>query len=74
MTEMALHHLVTRIEEAFINRKFILDIFLDIKEVFDGAPFSSIEAAMERLETEAWLFSWIGHMLRTQTLEVTLGK
>ena len=72
-TEMALHHLVSRIEGAFINRKFALGIFLDIEGAFDGVPFSSIEAAMERLGTEPWLISWIGHMLRNRTLEVTLG-
>ena len=73
-TEMALHHLVSRVEGAFINGKFALGIFLDIEGAFDGVPFSSIEAAMERLGTEAWLIGWIGHMLRNRTLEVTMGR
>jgi hypothetical protein len=46
-TETALHHVITRIEEAVENREVTLGAFLDIEGVFDSTSHSIIIEAVK---------------------------
>ena len=72
-TEVALHHLVSKIENAFANGIFTLGVFLDIEGAFDSITFSVIETALGRVRVSVRLIKWISFMLRHRTLTTTLG-
>jgi hypothetical protein len=47
-TETALHHVITHIEEAVVNREVTLGAFLDIERAFDSTSHSIITEAAKR--------------------------
>jgi hypothetical protein len=60
---MALHHVITCIEEAVENREVTLGAFLDIEGAFDSTSHSIIIEAAKRHGLEDTSCRWINFML-----------
>ena len=72
-TDTALHELVMRIEEAIINKKFALGIFLDIEGAFDNVPFEVINHSLAQFNFPGAVQRWIDYILRRRLLEFSLN-
>lgn len=71
-TVTALHHLVTRLEEAVNNGQFALTVFMDIEGAFSNATFGSMTAAMVRQGFHPIVTRWVEFMLRNRSAFVEL--
>jgi hypothetical protein len=71
-TETALHHVITRIEEAVENREVTLGAFLDIEGAFHSTSYSIIIEAAKRHGLEDTICPWISFMLGNRKIIATL--
>jgi hypothetical protein len=71
-TETALHHVITRIEEAVENREVTLGAFLDIEGAFYSTSYSIIILAAKRHGLEDTVCRWINFMLGKRKIIATL--
>jgi hypothetical protein len=71
-TTTALHHVITRREEAVENREVTFGAFLDIEGVFDSTSHSIIIEAAKRHGLEYTICWWISFMLGNRKIIATL--
>jgi hypothetical protein len=72
-TEIALHNVVTRTENAIEHKDIALGAFLDIEGVFNRTSFDTIKQAAERHGIEATICRWICAMLQSRNISATLS-
>lgn len=71
-TEVALHHLVEKIEKTFDNKEMALGAFLDIEGAFDNTSFGVIVDAARKHGVENSIIEWITNMLSSRVVSATL--
>jgi hypothetical protein len=72
-TETALHHVITRIEEAVENREVTLRGFMDIEGAVDSTSHSIIIEAAKRHGLEDTICRWISFILGNRKIIVTIA-
>jgi hypothetical protein len=72
-TEIALHNVVTHIENAIEHKDIALGAFLDIEVAFDRTSFYIIKQAAEKHGIEPAICRWIRNMLESRTITATLS-
>ena len=71
-TETALHHVVTRIEEALENKQICVGAFIDIEGAFDRTTFESIKKAATTHGIKPTICKWIEGMLKGRIIQSKL--
>lgn len=75
-TETALHDLITRVEDTFVKKEYLLATFMDIARAFDNITFDAIESHLYGCGLDANVCRWIKYMLthRHITVETPRGE
>lgn len=72
-TELAVHHLVSRIENSLQNKEISLCAFMDIQGAFDNTGFGAIYNSLSNKNIDKHSINWILSMLIQRQISVTLG-
>lgn len=72
-TESALHSVVHKIESAITNKASTLAAFIDIEGAFDKTMHTSINHALQTLNVEPVLRSWITELVSQRAVQVTIN-
>jgi ribonuclease HI len=71
-TEVALHHLISRLEKFKGGNDIALVAFLDIEGAFDNTSFAAISRSLRRRNVPNSLIRWITSMLNSRTVTASL--
>lgn len=72
-TELAAHHLVSKLEEAQSKNLLAISTFMDISGAFDNTGFSSMYKALEEKNVEPTCIGWIKSVLEHRIITSSLG-
>ena len=72
-TELALHHLTSKVEKAMDIGNIALGAFLDIEGAFDNTGYDSISNALRNKNVDTSVNSWIRAMLESREITATSG-
>jgi len=72
--QMAVHHLVGRIEKALNCGRKALALFLDVEGAFSHASFKTLSESTRRVGVDITLCRWIDFMLAHRTVEASIGN
>lgn len=72
-TELAAHHLVSRLERSLERKGIALCAFMDIQGAFDNTAFYSIKKALSRKGVDPATIDWILSMLRLPKAALRVG-
>lgn len=67
-TELAAHHLVSKLEHSLTNRNIALCAFMDIQGAFDNTSFRSIDRALTAKGIDSTTTIWIRSMLESRKI------
>ena len=67
-TEVALHHLVTRVEKSVYSKKMALSLFLDVEGAFSNVASGAILAALEERNLPIAFIRFVEFMLKNLTV------
>lgn len=73
-TVSALHHLVSKIENAIRYKEIALAAFIDVEGAFDNTGYDSIKAAADERHIEPESVDWILEMLECRIVSAQLGE
>lgn len=72
-TELAAHHLVTKLEKTLSWKQIALCAFMDIQGAFDNTGFDSISHSLRSRNIDETVHKWILSMLKDRQISSQLG-
>ena len=72
-TELALHHLMEKLQPKIAAKTPTIGIFIDLKSAFDNITFSSITTSLRQRNVPDYIINWVENYISHRYVTFTLG-